>query len=173
MRRRLVFIGIGVMALAFVAGCSSSSKSSSSSSATTAGGGGVTVGTTAGTTVNVVVSDTKGLNGKMTMVVTPATAKAGNVTFTVKNSGTIDHEVVVLKLKSGQTATSLKITSFEGEANRVDESSSVGETGDPPLKPGETRSFTVKDMAAGAYALVCNIAKHYGLGMRAPFAVTS
>ena len=30
----------------------------------------------------------------------------------------------------------------------------------------------MKDMAAGAYVLVCNIAKHYAMGMRAPFTVT-
>ena len=38
------------------------------------------------------------------------------------------------------------------------------------MKPGQSRTFTVDNMAAGTYALVCNIAKHYGLGMRAPFA---
>ena len=54
----------------------------------------------------------------------------------------------------------------------MSEDASVGETGDPALKPGETRSFTVNNMAAGRYALVCNIAKHYGLGMRTPFVVT-
>ena len=48
----------------------------------------------------------------------------------------------------------------------------IAETGDPNLKPGETRSFTAKNVTAGNYALVCNIAKHYGLGMRAPFTVT-
>ena len=172
MRARLLIIGMGLILALALAGCGSSSKKGSSSP-TTAAGGGVTVPTTAksgATTVNVVVSDTKGLSASMTLVATPASAPAGNVTFTVKNTGTIDHEVVVLKTTTA--FDKLPITTFDNEPNRVDESSSVGETGDPPLKPGETRSFTVKDMAAGSYALVCNISKHYGLGMRAPFQVT-
>ena len=36
---------------------------------------------------------------------------------------------------------------------------------------GKTKSKTLK-LKAGSYALVCNIAKHYGLGMRAGFTVT-
>jgi uncharacterized cupredoxin-like copper-binding protein len=55
--------------------------------------------------------------------------------------------------------------------DKVDESTSVGETGDPNLKPGETRTFTIKDMTAGNYVLVCNVAKHYQMGMRAAFKV--
>ncbi len=188
MRARLGLVGIGVLALALLSGCGSSSKSSSSSgttattaasgSATTvAGGGGTLPGTGgSGTPVKVVVTDTKGLDAAtMSLKATPDTVKAGAVTFTVTNNGTIDHEVVVLKLAAGESATGLKITTWDGEANRVSESSSVGETGDPPLKPGETRSFTVPadKMTAGNYALVCNIAKHYSLGMKAPFTVTS
>ena len=57
-------------------------------------------------------------------------------------------------------------------ADKIDEANNIAETGDPNLKPGETRSFTAKNVTAGNYALVCNIAKHYGLGMRAPFTVT-
>ncbi len=192
MRARLGLIGIGVVALALLGACGSSSKSSSSSSTnttaaasgetTTAASGGATLPGTGGggTTVKVVVTDTKGLDGTMGMVVSPATAKAGNVTFTVTNNGTIDHEVVVLKLSSGENYNSLP-TNYGGDppakvasgGDKVNEASNVGETGDPNLKPGQTRSFTVKDMTAGRYALVCNIAKHYGLGMRAPFVVTS
>jgi uncharacterized cupredoxin-like copper-binding protein len=172
MRARVLLMGTGLLlALALVAACGSSSKKSSTTPTTASGGGGgVTVpGSSTGTTVNVTVSDTKALNGPMTLKVTPASAPAGSVTFTVKNDGTIDHEVVVLK--TNVAFDKLPVTGFEGEPNRVSESASVGETGDPALKPGETRSFTVKNMAAGSYVLVCNLAKHYGLGMRAPFTV--
>ncbi len=55
-------------------------------------------------------------------------------------------------------------------ANKVDEANNVGETGDPNLKPGETRTFTL-NLAAGHYVLVCNLAGHYQMGMRAPFTV--
>jgi uncharacterized cupredoxin-like copper-binding protein len=166
-----------VLACAGAAACSSSSSNKSSTS-TTAGGGGVTVSTAAtGTTINVVLGDTKGLGGPMTMVVSPATAKAGNVTFVVKNNGTIEHEMIVLKTPIA--FDKLPIT-YAGDppapvttgADKVGEDANVGETGDPNLKPGDTRTFTIKDMVAGKYALVCNIAKHYGLAMRAPFVVT-
>ena len=91
--------------------------------------------------MNVVVSDTKGLNGPMTMTVTPSTVPAGDVTFVVKNTGTIDHEAVVLKLDPGQTWDKLPIT-YAGDppapvttgADKVDEANNIGETGDPNLQ---------------------------------------
>jgi uncharacterized cupredoxin-like copper-binding protein len=160
------------VALALVAGCGSSSKSSSTTgkpTVTTAGG--VTVPTdVTGTTVNVVVSDTQGLDGPMTLTADKTTAPAGNVTFVVKNTGTVDHEVVVLKPDTA--FDKIPITTFDGEPDRVDEASSLGESGDPALKAGKTVAFTIKDMPAGSYALVCNLAKHYGLGMRAAFTVS-
>jgi len=104
----------------------------------------------------------------MTLVASPASGTSGDITFTVKNTGTIDHEVVVLKTDTA--FDQLKVG--ESEPDKVDEATSVGEVGDPELKPGESRSLTVTGMAAGNYVLVCNIAKHYGLGMRAAFKVS-
>ena len=57
-------------------------------------------------------------------------------------------------------------------ADKVSEDTNIGETGDPNLKPGDTRTFTIKHMTAGQYAIVCNIAQHYGKGMRAAFTVS-
>lgn len=169
MRARKALFGTGlVIPLILLASCGSSSKSGSTTS--TSSGAGVTVPSTGGTTVHVTLSDTKGLDGPMTLTTDKNTAPAGDVTFVVKDAGTIDHEMVVLKTTA--PFDKLPITTFDGEANRVDEASSVGETGDPAPKAGETRTFTVKDMKAGSYALVCNLAKHYGLGMRAAFTVS-
>ena len=160
-----------VITPALLAGCGSSSKSSSSTNPTVA-----TTTTTAGTatTVNVVLGDTKGLNGNMTMVVSPATAPAGKVTFVVKNNGTITHELIVLKTDTAYS--SLPITDAGDPpapvatgANKVSETTSAGETGD--VAKGETKSVTL-DLESGKYVLVCNIAQHYGLGMRAPFVVS-
>ena len=180
-----------------LAACSSSNTASTT---TTVGGGGAALGSTAKSTpatseptgtvsgtsgstpagsINVVVGDTNGLNGPMTMTVTPSSTKAGDVTFVVKNTGTIEHEMIVLKLNADQTWDKLPIvdsgdppTSVSTGADKVDEEGSVGETGDPNLQPGDTRTFTVPNMTAGQYALVCNIAQHYGMGMRARFTVT-
>jgi uncharacterized cupredoxin-like copper-binding protein len=179
-RNRVVGLGLALALVVVVtAACSSSSKTSTTN--TSAANGGISAGTSApsGTTVNVVVSDTKGLNGTMTMTVTPSTVPAGDVTFVVKNNGTIDHEAVVLKLSPGQTWDKLPIT-FAGDppakvasgANKVDEANNIGETGDPNLKPGTSRTFVIKNMTAGNYAVICNIAQHYGMGMRAPLTVS-
>jgi uncharacterized cupredoxin-like copper-binding protein len=59
-----------------------------------------------------------------------------------------------------------------GTPDKVDEGAKVGETGDPNLRPGETRTFTIANIAPGHYVLVCNLADHYAMGMRAAFTVT-
>jgi uncharacterized cupredoxin-like copper-binding protein len=113
-------------------------------------------------TVNVVVGDTAGLNGPMTMTVTPESAPAGKVKFKVQNQGTIIHEMVVLKATT--PFDQLPVTNDKvSEAKKVGEVSSIGK--------GKTKSKTLK-LKSGSYALVCNISKHYGLGMRAQFTVT-
>ena len=112
------------LALLGVAGCGSSSSSSN----TTAGGGGVTVPTSSsGTTVQVVVGDTKGLDGPMTLTATPDSVPAGDVTFTVKNTGTIEHEMVVLKTDTPFD----QLPVGASEPDKVDETANIGETGDP------------------------------------------
>jgi uncharacterized cupredoxin-like copper-binding protein len=174
-RMRLVPLALIAALVIAVGGCSSSSKGSTS----TNGGVSVTTAVASGTKVDVVVSDTSGLSGPMTLVATPSSVPAGNVTFVVKNTGTIDHEMIVIKLPAGVTWDKIPVTdsgdppvSVKSGADKIDEADNIGETGDPNLKPGDTRSFTIKDMKAGDYALVCNIAQHYAMGMRAPFTVT-
>ena len=115
-----------------------------------------------GTPVAVDVGDTAGTKGQMTMTVTPTSAPAGKVKFTVTNSGTVIHEFVVLKTK-------VPFDKLPVTKNRISEAKSVGEIGD--IGKGKTKSKTFK-LKAGKYVLVCNIAKHYQLGMRAPFTVT-
>ncbi len=112
----------------------------------------------------------------MSLTVSPATAPAGNVTFVVKNAGTIVHEAVVLKTNvpydrlpvtyAGDPPAPVKVG-----GNKVSEDANIGETGDPDLEPGKSRSFTIKNMTAGNYVIVCNLAGHYTHGMRAPFTI--
>jgi uncharacterized cupredoxin-like copper-binding protein len=94
------------------------------------------------------------------------TIKAGEVTFTFLNKGTIGHELLVIR-------TDLPVGKIPLEANgRFDEEGhgalNVGETGD--LGVGKTISFNVK-MAPGTYQLVCNLADHYKNGMFITFTV--
>jgi mono/diheme cytochrome c family protein/uncharacterized cupredoxin-like copper-binding protein len=123
--------------------------------------------------VNVTLSDTQGLASPMTLTVTPASVTAGKVQFVVKNAGTIVHELIVLKTSTSfdqlpvVDAGDPPAPAASG-ANKVSETTSVGETGD--VAKGTTKSVTLT-LKKGSYVLVCNIAQHYGLGMRAAFTV--
>jgi uncharacterized cupredoxin-like copper-binding protein len=151
-------LALGLVAL-LLGGCS---KSSDKDTDTGASGGGVTVTTAGGgTTVKVVLGDTKGTKGPMTLVATPATVKPGKVTFEVTNSGTIKHEAVLLK----------EDTPFDQMTVTKDKVSEKNNVGEKEVEKGETKSFTV-DLKSGKYILVCNIAKHYAMGMRAAFTVS-
>ena len=158
--RFLVFTLAFALGAAGLAACSSSSSSKSSTKSDT---GGVTASSspTNGTPVAIEVGDTNGVDAPETMTVSPSSVAAGPVTFTVKNTGTIKHEMVVLKTE-GSTLT----LNSDG---KVSEAKSVGEIGD--IQPGKTETLTLK-LAAGQYELVCNIKDHYKMGMHAPFTVT-
>ena len=111
---------------------------------------------------------------KMSIELSQPYAPAGKVSFLITNAGTMDHEMVVLK--TDQPADSFDTTTgFEGEPNRFDEDAkgltNVGETGDPAMKPGTQKMLTI-DMAAGHYAIVCNLSGHYAAGMHQDFFVT-
>jgi uncharacterized cupredoxin-like copper-binding protein len=127
--------------------------------------------------VHVTLSDTQGISGPMTLVADKSTAPAGKISFVITNTGTIEHELVVLKLTGSQTWNSLPITDagdppvpVTSGANKVSEANDVADTG-TNLKPGETRTLDAT-LPAGNYALVCNIAKHYGQGMRAGLTIS-
>jgi uncharacterized cupredoxin-like copper-binding protein len=168
-------VGIALIsAVSVLAGCGSSSSSNSTTTTTSTASTGASG---SGTTIHVTLGDTTGLSGPETLVATPATAPAGDVTFVVKNAGTIDHEMLVLTTPPPFDQIPVADVGDPPApattgANKIDEANNIGETGDPNLKPGTTRTFTVKNMTAGTYALVCNIADHYTKGMRAGFTVT-
>lgn len=123
--------------------------------------------------VNVVVNDThmeqmsgqaeEHAPGSMSMGVLPESVKHGKVKFIVKNTGSEVHEFVILKTNTSFDALAVS------DQNRVNEASSVGEIGH--ISAGKTKSKTFK-LKAGDYVLVCNLAEHYGAGMRAAFTVT-
>jgi uncharacterized cupredoxin-like copper-binding protein len=178
-RRHRILMGaatLGVVAL--LAGCAS--KPSSTASAANYIEGGVKIPGTGSTspssTVDVTLGD-RGAGGAMSLALSTSSVAAGDVTFVVKNAGTIVHEAVVLK--TDVPFDKLPVT-YGGDppvpvtsgANKVSEDANVGETGDPDLEPGGTRTFTIKHMKAGNYVVVCNIAGHYAKGMRAPLTVT-
>jgi uncharacterized cupredoxin-like copper-binding protein len=87
-------------------------------------------------------------------------AKAGDVTFTMKNAGTIAHEFIIVKTDFALGEIPL------GDNNRFDEEGEgvmvPGEI--PEWEPGTTGTVTLK-LDAGSYQLLCNIAGHYKNGM--------
>jgi uncharacterized cupredoxin-like copper-binding protein len=156
MRRAAALIASGVLGMAALVGCSSDSNTDTTSA------GGVTVPSGAtGTSVAVTAGDKS--DTEQFLTVEPASVKAGSVTFTLTNTGTKKHEMVVLK--TDEPFAGLAV----GADHRVSEDTSAGEVGE--TDPGKSGTVTL-DLQAGKYVLVCNIEKHYEQGMRVGFTVT-
>ena len=150
-----------ILMFGLLAGCGSDSKSTADTAA--GAGGGVTVAPVAdGTPVSVIAGDTSAT--AQTLTVDPITVKAGAVTFTFKNTGNRQHEMIVLK--TDESPDAMKV----GADNKVSEDASVGEISETDAGKTVTKTLTLD---AGAYVLVCNIEKHYGQGMRSAFTVTA
>jgi uncharacterized cupredoxin-like copper-binding protein len=149
-----------VLALGAVAGCSSAAAHAP----------------LPGTVVNVSITDHTAVNLPMNFTIDKTTAPAGDVTFVVKNDGTIDHEMVVLQTDTASDQIPVNAAGdppapVASGANKIVEDNNVGETGDPDVPKGDTRTFTIKDMKPGHYVLVCNLAAHYQMGLHADFTV--
>ena len=91
----------------------------------------------------------------------PATASAGKITFTVRNSGKTKHEFVVIR-------TNLAPAKLPVKNGRASEKGAKGEIGNLP--PGSTKRLTLT-LPKGRYVLICNLAGHYQAGQRAAFTV--
>jgi len=154
----LAAITLGLVGLA---GCGSSTKASTS--ATSSADGGVTVAADAGGGTPVAITASDQSDTAQSFALTPASVKAGKVTFTFKNTGTRQHEMIVLK--TDEKADSLVV----GSDNKVSEDKSVGEISETDAGKTVVKTF---DLAPGHYVLVCNIAKHYTQGMKSDFTVT-
>lgn len=104
------------------------------------------------------------LGDNMKILLDKSSVPAGSVTFSVTNTGKVQHEMVVLKtdLPEGQ------IPADATEAGKVSEDASVGETDD--MDAGATKEVTL-DLAAGSYVLICNEVGHYASGMHTTFTV--
>jgi len=110
----------------------------------------------------------------MRLIADHTTVPHGTVSFLVTNSGSIDHEMVVLPLADSQTAGTRPIA---GDA-RIDEAGSLGEASKTDgegagkgIAPGASGWMTIT-LAPGHYELVCNLAGHYTAGMFTQLTVT-
>ena len=113
--------------------------------------------TTTGGQVSVTLTDS-GVTLAQTSV------SGGPVTFKVKNSGTLLHELVVIQTDIAAD----KMQPNADEPGKMSEEGTQGESGDVAV--GETKEFTL-NLAPGKYVLMCNEVGHYMMGMHIPFVV--
>ena len=98
------------------------------------------------------------------VIPTPTSAPRGAVTFSVRNTGKLEHELVVLK-------TNVAPAKLPVKSGKAVEAGRVGKIGAPKLKPGAARTLNL-NLGAGKYVLLCNLPGHYQAGQRVGFRVT-
>ena len=91
----------------------------------------------------------------------PKSVTAGKVKFSVKNAGSDEHELVIVKTNT--PASKLKVSGgrakASGEVARIED-----------VAGGKSKSKTVS-LKKGHYVLICNLPGHYQQGMRADLTV--
>ena len=139
----------------------------------------VTAGTQAAapppSTVTVQLTDT-GANSAMSLTPSSSVGAAGDITFTVTNTGTIEHEMIILKTDTpfdqlpvadaGDPPAPGHHRRQQGRRSRTTSARPATRTSNR-ARPAPSPSTST----AGKYVLVCNLADHYQMGMRAPFTV--
>ena len=110
----------------------------------------------AGTTITATLTE-------FAIAMSASSAPAGPVTFNVTNAGTMVHEFVILK-----TDTLAKDLPLVDNKVVEDDYSPVGEVAE--TEPGKSGTFSAT-LAAGHYAIICNIVGHVAAGMVVDFTV--
>jgi uncharacterized cupredoxin-like copper-binding protein len=90
-----------------------------------------------------------------------SSAKAGSITFSVKNNGHLSHEFIVDKTSTPASKLKLKgsVAVVTGQVGKI-----------TPFKPGQTKTLTLT-LKPGHYVLLCNVPAHYAAGQRIDFTV--
>jgi plastocyanin len=96
------------------------------------------------------------------VILSVATVKAGTVRFGIKNEGGMEHSFELIKtdLPFDQIPTTGDAKAKEDGLIKQVKSLPVGKV-----------SVVSADLAAGKYVVICNVAGHYQLGMRAALTV--
>ena len=98
-----------------------------------------------------------------TVTLSSPTVKAGTVKIGVQNSGSMAHEFELIK--TDLAADKLVV---DGGSAKAKEDGLVKQVQN--ISVGKV-SVVTADLAAGHYVIICNVAGHYQLGMRAAFTV--
>ena len=93
------------------------------------------------------------------------TSKAGEVTFTIKNAGTLGHEFLVVKTDIAPGEIPLDGDHFPEPAEGLEVIDEIGEY------PVDTTESLTLNLEAGNYQIVCNLPGHYKNGMHLAFTV--
>ncbi len=93
-----------------------------------------------------------------TMIVHPTTVKAGKVQFTIKNAGTMTHEMVLVRAPSVEALPTVKVATGERAVGDVDEEAipESDKPGEAEVKQGKTITKTI-ELSEGTYVMFCNI----------------
>lgn len=97
------------------------------------------------------------------VVTNAATVRAGETRIGVRNRGSQPHDLVVLR-----TDLAPDKLPYDIARAKADEPGLVARSNE--LRAGGTAAVTVK-LEPGHYVLICNVAGHYGLGMRVALGV--
>lgn len=89
---------------------------------------------------------------------------AGQVTFVLKNTGKLVHELAILKTDLAHDKIPVRPT----DATKVEESGMIGEI--EGVDSGQTKE-EIFDLTPGTYVLICNEEAHYQAGMHIAFTV--
>ena len=116
---------------------------------------------------NATSNDITGSVKEWVVALDATTAKAGDVTFTITNNGTIGHEFLVVKTDIENGKIPLAGDHFEEPSDGLEVIDEIGE-----FPVGETNKLTVT-LEPGNYQLVCNLPAHYGAGMHMVFKVVA
>ena len=104
--------------------------------------------------------------GEWFVTAAPASAPAGEVDFDATNSGNIEHELVIVKTDLAHDA----LVVVDGKVDEAASGTLIGEIEPDQLPAGASASATF-NLAAGNYALICNLPGHYAAGMHTGFKV--
>jgi hypothetical protein len=110
-------------------------------------------------TQGVVPSATKVTLQEFSMVAHPSVVKSGKVTIAVTNTGTVTHEMVLVRAPSVDALPRVATATAERAVGDVDEEAipatdTIGETGDVKPHAHVTKTFT---LTPGTYVMFCNI----------------
>jgi hypothetical protein len=92
------------------------------------------------------------------MVVAPVSVKAGKVSFTIKNAGTMTHEVVLVRAPSVEALPRVTVAGGERAVGDVDEEAipEADLPGEAEVPMGKTATKTI-DLTPGTYVMICTI----------------